>query len=108
MSLKPDFEPRIQPLAGAPVRPRSYRQSCPPDLAADVPREGTPVTTSVLAAVFVGVVIYPIYMQARGQAVQWARLALLPAGLIVLGLSRLAQAGPLAARAAKAGLPIAA
>ena len=66
------------------------------------------MSTSVLAAVIAGVVIYSIYMQARGQTVQWARLALLPAGPIVFGLNRLAQAGTIAVRAAKAGLPIAA
>jgi hypothetical protein len=102
------------------------------------------VSTSVLVAVIAGVVIYSIYCQVRGQALQGTRTALLPAGLIVfglvdmaympavgpadiaciaasavvaaslasiifvLGLNRLAQTGTIAARAVKAGLPIAA
>jgi hypothetical protein len=44
------------------------------------------VSTSVLAAVIVGVVIYSISCQVRGQALQGTRMALLPAGLIVFGL----------------------
>jgi hypothetical protein len=44
------------------------------------------VSTSVLAAVIVGVVGYSIYCQVRGQALQGTRMALLPAGLTVFGL----------------------
>jgi hypothetical protein len=55
------------------------------------------VSTSVLAAVILGAVVYSMYVQVRGQTVQWGRMALLPAGLIVFGFAdmvHLPAAGP--------------
>jgi hypothetical protein len=49
------------------------------------------VSTSVLVAAIAGVVIYSIYCQVRGQALQGTRTALLPAGLIVFGLVDMAH-----------------
>jgi hypothetical protein len=49
----------------------------------------TAMSTSLLAAVILGVVIYSVYIQVRGQAVQWARMALLPAGLVLFGFAEM-------------------